>query len=185
MASDPELDSQIQFARHNFDNHQALIRSSDTKAGVTITVIVFLAASALQISKDAISKLTLHPCSVTILSVVFVVAAIGLLFAVLLSLSMVHSVVRPRGARYTDPQKVRDLMWQQHVLLHENNEVYFSAVREASPELILRNLTDQIFELAHISSEKMDALAKNRWVVRLGFCSWVLMIACGLFLARY
>lgn len=39
----------IQFARHNFDNHQALIRSSDTKAGVTVTIMVFLAASALQV----------------------------------------------------------------------------------------------------------------------------------------
>ena len=28
-----DTDKQIQFARHNFDNHQALIRSSDAKAG--------------------------------------------------------------------------------------------------------------------------------------------------------
>src|SRR5258706_10622664 len=159
MASDdPTLDSQIEFARHNFDNHQALIRSSDTKAGVAITVMVFLAASALQISKDAISKLHLHPRSVAFLSVAFVVAALGLLLAVLFSLAMVLRVLHPRGDRYyVAPQKDRDLMWQRHVLLHEGNEVYFSAVRAASQELILRNLTDQIFELAHISSEKMEA----------------------------
>ena len=185
MALDSELDSQIQFARHNFDNHQALIRLSDTKAGVTITVMAFLAASALQISKDAISKLALHPCSVTLLSVLFVVAAISLLVAVFLTLAMVLRVLHPRGDRYYGvPEKGRDLMWQRHVLLHESNEVYFGAVRNATPDLILRNLTDQVYELAHISSEKMDALKKNRWVAYLGFGSWVLIVTSGFFLVR-
>lgn len=185
MAPDSALDSQIQFARHSFDNHQALIRLSDTKAGVAITVMVFFAASALHISKDAISKLALHPCSVTLLSVVFVVAAIGLLVAVFLTLAMVLRVLHPRGDRYYGgAQKGRDLMWQRHVLLHESNEVYFAAVHDASPELILRNLTDQVYELAHISSKKMEALAKNRWVAYLGFGSWVLIVTSGFFLVR-
>ena len=46
MGQDPEnnaLELAIQFTRHNFDNHQALIRSSDTKAGVLVTIMVFLA----------------------------------------------------------------------------------------------------------------------------------------------
>src|SRR6185312_1534693 len=45
---------QLQFARHNFDNLQALIRVSDTKAAAMITLMVFLGASGLQISKDAV-----------------------------------------------------------------------------------------------------------------------------------
>jgi hypothetical protein len=31
-----DVQSQIQFLRHNFDNHQALIRFADTKAGVSM-----------------------------------------------------------------------------------------------------------------------------------------------------
>ena len=82
-------------------------------------------------------------------------------------------------------QKGRELMWQDHVLLHKNNEEYFSAVRAASPELILRNLTDQVFELAHISSEKMKALAGVRFLIWIGFASWVVVIASGLLLERH
>jgi hypothetical protein len=179
----PEL--AIQFARHNFDNHQALIRSSDTKAGVTVTIMVFLAASALQIGKDSVIKLHLQPCRVALASILFLLAAAGLLAAVLWSFVVVFNVLRPRGARYTAPRKGHDLMWQEHVLLHENNEAYFSAVSSATPELILRNLTDQIYELAHISKEKMQALAKNRAVAWLGFVSWIVLISSGLVLGRH
>lgn len=175
----------IQFARHNFDNHQALIRSSDTKAGVTVTIMVFLAASALQVCKDGVAKLHFRPWLVAASSVVFVLAGVGLLVSVIWSFVVVHRVLQPRGARYTKPQKDRDLMWQNHVLLHETNDSYFSAVQALPPELILRNLTDQIYELAHISSEKMTALTRSRWVALLGFWSWVLFISAGLLLARH
>lgn len=180
-----DLDKHIQFARHNFDNHQSLIRASDAKAGATVTIMVFLAASALQISKDAIGRLHLQPCSALIASGLFVLASVGLLISVLWSFVAVHRVLRPRGARFTAAQKGRDLMWQDHVLLHQNNEEYFSAVRAAPPELILRNLTDQIFELAHISKEKMDALTNIRVLIWLGFASWVALIASGLLLGRH
>jgi hypothetical protein len=186
MDSDEKtLDLEIHFARHNFDNHQALIRSSDTKAGVNVTIMVFLAASALQLSRDAVGKLHLEPCFVATLSGLFVLASAGLLLSVIWSFVTVLRVLRPRGARYTRPQKDRDLMWQEHVLLHDSNEGYFSAVRGASAELILRNLTDQIYELAHISAEKMAALNKNRWATRLGFWSWVLVIASAFLLGRH
>jgi hypothetical protein len=180
-----DLDKQIQFARHNFDNHQALNRASDAKAGATVTIMVFLAASALTVSKDAISKVHLHPCPVLLTSVLFVVACAGLLVSVLWSFVAVHRVLRPRGARFTSAQKGHELMWQDHVLLHQNNEEYFSAVSAASPELILRNLTDQIFELAHISREKMNALGGVRHLAWIGFASWVVMIASGLLLERH
>lgn len=180
-----DLDKQIQFARHNFDNHQALIRSSDAKAGATVTILVFLAASGLQISKDAVGKLHLQPCSVVMEGGLFILASVGLLVSVLWSFVAVHRVLRPCGARFTSPQKGRELMWQDHVLLHQNNEEYFSAVRAASPELILHNLTDQVFELAHISSEKMRAITNIRALIWLGFASWVALIASGLLLGRH
>jgi hypothetical protein len=188
MGMDPDnkaLELAIQFARHNFDNHQALIRSSDTKAGVTVTIMAFLAASALQIGKDSVVKLHLQPWIVALSSVIFLLAAAGVLAAVLWSFVVVFEVLRPRGARYTAPSKGCNLMWQEHVVLYENNEAYFSAVRSAAPELILRNLTDQVYELAHISKEKMQTLAKNRAVAWLGFGSWVVLIASGLVLGRH
>jgi hypothetical protein len=180
-----DLDHALQFARHNFDNHQALIRASDTKAAVMVTVMVFLAASALQVCKDVVGKLHTYPCSILMGSAIFVAACTGLLVAVLSMFVVVLRVIKPRGARYTAPRRGQDLLWQEHVLLHATNVDYFSAVKEAPPELILRNFTDQIFELAHISKEKMDALANTRWIIWLAFWSWIVCIASGLNLSRY
>ena len=59
MASDSALDNQIQFARHNFDNHQALIRSADTKAGAAITIMAFLAASGKTLTANQIQFVNL------------------------------------------------------------------------------------------------------------------------------
>jgi uncharacterized YccA/Bax inhibitor family protein len=92
-------DGAIQFARHNFDNHQSLIRSSDTKAGVMVTIAVFLAASALQISKDAVSKLAWSPCSHLLSSLVFVGGSLGLFVSVLWAFVTVLRVLKPRGAQ--------------------------------------------------------------------------------------
>ena len=183
MTSDSPLGQQILFARHNFDNHQALIRASDTKAGVLVTLMVFLAASSLQVSKDAVGKLRWFPCGPLAASALFLAACLGLAVAVIWSLITVQRVLKPRGAaHYRPPQKDRDLMWQDHVLLHGTNQEYGAAVRVASEELILQNLTDQVFELAHISKEKMDALRSARGAVYLAVWAWTGSIASSLIL---
>ena len=180
-----DLDKQIQFARHNFDNYQALIRSFDAKAGAMATIMLFLAASAVQISKDAVGKLQMQPFPLALYSGFFVLASCGLVLSVVWSFISVQRVLRPRhGIRHTSPQKGRELMWQEHVLLYQDNEEYFSAVRAASPELMLRNLTDQIFELAQISSEKMRALTNAGAFIWLGFASWGALFASVLLLGR-
>ncbi|MGE5206083.1 MAG: hypothetical protein ACM3PW_10735 [Chlamydiota bacterium] len=151
-----------------------------------VSVIVFLAASALQVSKEAIGKLHSSPCIVLATGIVLVVSSAGLLVSVLWAFVTVQRALRPRGARfYGTAQKGRDLMWQEHVIAHGSSADYFTAVHDASPELILRNYTDQIFELAHISKEKMDALRGARWVMWLAFWSWIVCIASGLALLRY
>ena len=184
-SQDKIVELSIQFSRHNFDNLQTLIRSSDTKAGVTLTIMVFLGASGLQISKDVVGKLHFQPWYLAVISVLFVVAAIGLLASIAWSFVMVARVLGPHGpSHYPSPQKGSDLMWQDHVLLYKDNEEYFYAIRDATSDVILRNLTDQIFELAHISSMKMRALRQNRIVAWLGFSSWILVIVSGLFLGR-
>jgi protein-S-isoprenylcysteine O-methyltransferase Ste14 len=123
MTSDQHLGQLILFARHNFDNYQALIRASDAKAGVLVTLMVFLAASSLQVSKDAITKLRWTPCVPLFTSALFVAASVGLALAVIWSLITVQRVLKPRGAaHYVVAQKDRDLMWQDHVLLHQTNQ---------------------------------------------------------------
>jgi hypothetical protein len=184
-AANQTLVHQIEFARHNFDNHQALIRASDAKAGVLVTLMVFLAASSLQVSKDAIGKLRWSSPALLIVSALLVLATIGLVVAVVWSLVAAQRVLQPRwGADNKTPQKDRELMWQDHVLLHPTSQEYGAAVRAASDELILHNLTDQVFELAYISKIKMDALHGARWAIYLAFCSWTGSIASSVILWR-
>ena len=51
------FEHQIEFARHNYDNQQALIRQLDVKAGVFITLLVFLATGVLPGARDVSAKL--------------------------------------------------------------------------------------------------------------------------------
>ena len=57
----PERDLQIAFARHNFEDQQALIRSADAKAGAFITLLLFLAAIVIPLGKEAVPKLRTPP----------------------------------------------------------------------------------------------------------------------------
>ncbi len=93
--------------------------------------------------------------------------------AVVRSLALVIHVVRPRGlgvpgtARPPDPRFSEDypklpaadkLLFYKHILQHGDPHSYFTSVSNASPDLLLRNLTDQTFELARICDEKTDLL---------------------------
>ena len=59
---------------------------------------------------------------------------------------------------------------------------YFNAISAATPELLLRNLTDQMFELAKICQDKMGHLNKARFPVLLLFCSWLVNLGVGLWI---
>src|SRR5438552_3816088 len=48
---------QIEFARHSYDNQQGIIRQMDVKAGVFITLMVFLVTEAIPLAKDVSGKL--------------------------------------------------------------------------------------------------------------------------------
>ena len=76
-------------------------------------------------------------------------------------------------------------MWQDHILQLPKSGEYFEAVRRASAEVILRNITDQVFELAHISKEKMDTLGSGRVALWFGFWSWLMMLMIGFMLVRF
>lgn len=170
---------QVQFARHNFDNLQALIRASDAKTAAFITILIFLAASLLQVAKDAVPKLHWHPCWLSTCSVIFCAASGVLLIAVLYGFVAVYHVLKARGARYyTD--KSTNLMWQDHILAYRSNNAYYDALRSAATETLLKNITDQVFELAHISKEKMDALKTVRLTILIAASAWVVGIAASL-----
>lgn len=182
----PLVQFQIEYARHNFDNLQTIIRFIDTKAAGLITIVIFLAASGIQVAKDAMPALRFSTVPKSSLAMVFVGGCLGFLVSFTWITIYVQRVMTPRGGRnYAEVGVGRDLMWQNHVLLHGSKTIYSDAVQAASPELLLRNVTDQIFELCNISKEKMDAFQQARIGFWPAFCSWLLTIASSILLMRW
>ena len=51
------IQEQIDFAWHNFEDQQAIIRAADLKAGYLVTFLLFFGASTVPLGKDVIPKL--------------------------------------------------------------------------------------------------------------------------------
>ena len=182
---DPTLDQQIQFARHNFENHQALIRFADTKAAAIITIVIFLGASGLQIAKEATHSLNFDTHAGLAVSIVFICSCVTFLLAFAWCLVRVEMTLMPRAGHTHQPQAGRDILWQDHVLVHSSDQQYFDAVKKADSELLLRNLTDQIFELAHISRAKMVNIQQSRRASLWAAASWIVNMISALILLRW
>jgi hypothetical protein len=179
-------DDQFAFARHNFDNLQSLIRAADAKAGLYVTILFFLAASTIPLGKDVILKLRWVWCGGGFSGFVYLLSYFALATGFVWSLALIRGVVTPRPAsHYLSPQAGHELHYYRHVLMHKDNSEYFDAVRSAAPELLLRNVTDQIFELAYICHEKMKAVHEARLPITIAFCAWVANIGLGLWIARW
>jgi hypothetical protein len=177
---------QFTFARHAFDNYQALIRSVDAKAGALLALAVFLGASLFPIMKDAIPQLRPCPAVLLTLSIAFAASGGAFLLSFLSILHSISGVIRPRGARfYKEMNKMQDLLWQEHIVKHPDNVSYFEAVSNAPLPVLLRNFTDQVFELAHISKEKMGALNNGFRSLYWLLVSWLINLCSGLILLRY
>jgi hypothetical protein len=177
---------QIAFARHVFDNYQALIRSVDTKAGALFALAVFLGASIFPIFKDATSHVSLKTPTLQITSMGFLLSGSSFILLFLWLIGSLARVIRPRGARfYKAICDTENLLWQEHVATHADNASYFQAVSDATHDVILRNLTDQVFELAHISREKMSAINTGFRLLYLLAFSWILTITSGLILTGW
>lgn len=179
-------DLKLTFAWRNFDNQQALIRAADTKAGFLLTLVLFLAATTLPIGKEATSKLRWVPGGGALTSAVYLVSYGILAAGFVRSLFLISEVLTPRLARhYTSPTAGSHLLYWQHVILHQDNIKYFESLSNASAELLLRNVTDQVFELAHICQVKMAGLGKARSSFNWAFSGWFLNTAIGLWIASW
>jgi len=196
----PERDLQIAFARHNFEDHQALIRAADAKAGAFITLLLFLAAILIPIGREAVPKLRWVLGEGDLTSGAYVATSLLFALAVVRSLALVVHVVRPRGvsrpaagapqvggshAGYPKLPAADKLLFYKHILQHRDSHSYFAAVSHASPEVILRNLTDQTFELARICDEKLAYLDAARVPLLLAVYGWALNIALAIWIAHW
>jgi hypothetical protein len=177
---------QISFARHNFDNLQGLIRFADAKAGFFASFLLFLAASTFPVGKDAIPKLRWAVGGGFLSSGIYLLSFVILAVTFIWTFVILFGIVAPRRAKhYRSAEVGHELLYYEHVASHRNNDEYHAAVSVASSELILRNLTDQIYELGDICGRKMNGLSDTSIPISVAFCAWVLNGALGLWIVRW
>lgn len=90
------LQSQLEYARHTFDNQQSTIRHLDSKAGVFITLLVFMATGTLAIARDACTRLHWTGKG-SLPSWIYLVSSLLFVLGFLATGWSVQRVIRPRA----------------------------------------------------------------------------------------
>jgi hypothetical protein len=113
-------------------------------------------------------------------SVLYILTYLCLTVGFVWSLVLISRALTPRIARHhQSPREGSELLYYEHVLRHKDSGAYYEAMSKASPEQMLRNITDQVFELSVICKAKLDNLrgfaVSFKWTV----LAWCLSTAIG------
>jgi|ERR1700730_8255722 hypothetical protein len=173
-------EEQLDFAWHNFEDQQGIIRAADLKAGYLVTFLLFFGASTVPLGKDVIPKLQwLSPIG-DLASGLYILTYTGLVVGFVWSLVLISHVLTPRIARHhQSPREGSELLYYEHVIRHRDSGQYFEAVSQAGPERLLRNVTDQVFELSLICKVKMDSLRAFAVSFKWTVVAWCVSTAVG------
>ena len=171
---------QIEFAWHNFEDQQAIIRAADLKAGYLVPFLLFFGASTIPLGTEVIPKLRFASAGAATASGLYLLTSVALTVGFVWSLAMISRAMTPRIARHhQSPHQGASLLYYEHVLRHKDSAAYYEAVSKAGPEQLLRNITDQVFELSLICKLKLENLrgfaVSFKWTV----VAWCVSTAIG------
>ncbi|MBI3934445.1 MAG: hypothetical protein HY316_07105 [Acidobacteria bacterium] len=167
------FETSIRFARHNFDNLQALARFGDAKAGAIFAIVIFLVGTTATTLRDAASHMSAQELPRIVRLGFWGSWGLFAVTAIILARDL-YRVVLPRVAsHYLQPDKNRDLMYWKHILLHDSNESYFQTLRTIDETGELRNISDQVYELAHIVNAKMNYLNRAQEALKICVAFWI------------
>jgi hypothetical protein len=170
----------IEFAWHNFEDQQAIIRAADLKAGYLVPFLLFFGASTIPLGTEVIPKLRFASAGAATASGLYLLTSVVLTVGFVWSLAMISRAMTPRIARHhQSPHQGASLLYYEHVLRHKDSAAYYEAVSKAGPEQLLRNITDQVFELSLICKLKLENLrgfaVSFKWTV----VAWCASTAIG------
>ena len=178
-------EERLHFAWKNFEDQQASIRAADLKAGYLVTFLLFFGASTIPLGREVLPKLRWEgngAFASGLYAATYVLSVIGFVW----SMYLISHVMTPRVAKhYKEPKQGADLLYFGHVARFETSDKYFDAVAKADPEQILRNVTDQIFELAQIAKVKMDNLRAFSRSFKLTLVAWFISTAVGFWIMSW
>jgi len=184
--SSSALDNQLNFAWRNFEDQQAIIRAADLKAGYLVTFLLFFAASTIPLGESVFPKLHRTADFSGAIGLLYLAMYAGLALAFLRSLYLISHVLMPRIARHHEsPRQGSELLYYEHVIRHADSERYYAAVAGARPDQLLRNVTDQVFELAQICKVKIDSLRAFSVSFKWTLLFWSLSTGLGFVILRW
>ncbi len=171
---------QIEFAWHNFEDQQAIIRAADLKAGYLVPFLLFFGASTIPLGTEVIPRIRFGNAATAIVSGLYLLTSAALTAGFVWSLALISRAMTPRIARHhQSPHQGASLLYYEHVLRHKDSAAYYEAVSKAEPEQLLRNITDQVFELSLICKLKLENLrgfaVSFKWTV----VAWCVSTAIG------
>jgi hypothetical protein len=174
------IEEQIEFAWHNFEDQQAIIRAADLKAGYLVPFLLFFGASTIPLGTEVVPRMHWGDPTGAIAAGLYILTYLWLTVGFVWSLALIARAITPRVARHhKSPRQGSELLYYEHVLRHEDSEAYYNAVSKAAPQQMLRNITDQVFELSLICKAKLDNLrgfqVSFKWMV----VAWCVSTAVG------
>lgn len=180
------VEDQLNFAWRNFEDQQAIIRAADLKAGYLVTFLLFFGASTIPLGKEVFPKLSWHADSTGVVCILYLATYAALVLGFVWSLYLISHVLMPRIARHhQSPRQGSELLYYEHVIRHKDSEQYFTAVANASPQQLLRNVTDQVFELAQICKSKIDNLRHFSKSFKWTLVAWLISTALGFWILSW
>src|ERR1700730_9461998 len=170
----------IEFAWHNFEDQQAIIRAADLKAGYLVPFLLFFGASTIPLGTEVVPKLRFGDMHGAIAAGLYILSYVWLTVGFVWSLVLISRAMTPRIARHhQSPRAGSELLYYEHVLRHKDSAAYYEAISKAGPEQLLRNITDQVFELSLICKLKLENLrgfaVSFKWTV----VAWCVSTAIG------
>jgi len=175
----------LHFAWKNFEDQQAIIRAADLKAGYLVTFMLFFGASTIPLGREVFPKLRWDGAgglASGIYAASYVLSVVGFVW----SMYLISHVMTPRAKKHhEEPKPGANLLFFGHVTKFESSDKYFEAVANAEPEQILRNVTDQIYELAQIAKAKLDSLKAFSKSFKLTLVAWFISTAVGFWIMSW
>jgi hypothetical protein len=180
------MNDQLSFAWRNFEDQQAIIRAADLKAGYLVTFLLFFGASTIPLGKEVFPKVHPGPTMQGIVGTLYLATYLGLAIGFAWSLYLISHVLMPRIARHHKaPVRGSELLYYEHVSRHKGSDEYFNAVSNSTPDQLLRNVTDQVYELSQICKSKIDNLRYFSTSFKWTLLAWFISTALGFWIMSW
>jgi Family of unknown function (DUF5706) len=146
-----------EFALESFKNIQELIRFIDQKSGAVLVVAGLILTVYLEFSKELVFKFS-NISFVNAITFIFGVTT-GLLLVYVIYLSILKILI-PRLAKHYEGSEL-SLLYFNHLATMADKSVVLEQFNKLNDVSILKNLTDQIFEISKILDMKIIQLNKS------------------------